>query len=245
MSNDALLSSVSYVNFFLENGKKRDEKLIKTDLMSEKGSSLSEADINYFFNNYEIIHQQLETASGFSGMIVRDKKTNETIVVFRGTQEYEKDIPADIALMKYGLPHEQFIDAKNYISFATTARNKQYNHLKFDYPDEWIPSSNDGSTGLVSANQLAEKVFVDKKLNGGGLIKGALSGFQISHYSNDKIVGLNVMKNDPFRWEIGQSVNSLFQRNTNSNFIVNNAFECNQILYRQKNDSILYAIFWI
>ncbi|MEH8029793.1 hypothetical protein [Gallibacterium anatis] len=57
MSNDALLSSVSYVNFFLENGKKRDEKLIKTDLMSEKGSSLSEADINYFFNNYEIIHQ--------------------------------------------------------------------------------------------------------------------------------------------------------------------------------------------
>ncbi|KGQ36032.1 hypothetical protein [Gallibacterium anatis] len=97
MSNDALLSSVSYVNFFLENGKKRDEKLIKTDLMSEKGSSLSEADINYFFNNYEIIHQQLETASGFSGMIVRDKKTNETIVVFRGTQEYEKDIPADIA----------------------------------------------------------------------------------------------------------------------------------------------------
>lgn len=203
MSNDALLSSVSYVNFFLENGKKRDEKLIKTDLMPEKGSSLSEADINYFFNNYEIIHQQLETASGFSGMIVRDKKTNETIVVFRGTQEYEKDIPADIALMKYGLPHEQFIDAKNYISFATTAKNKQYNHLKFDYPDEWIPSSDDGSTGFVSANQLAEKVSIDKKLNGGGLIKGGLSGFQISHYSNDKIVGLNVIKNDPFRWEIG------------------------------------------
>lgn len=75
--------------------------------------------------------------------------------------------------------------------------------------------------------------------------KGGLSGFQVSHYSNDKIVGLNVMKNDPFRWEIGQSVNSLFQRNTNSNFIVNNAFECNQILYRQKNDSILYTIFWI
>ncbi|MBF4102876.1 hypothetical protein INT80_11285 [Gallibacterium anatis] len=41
--------------------------------MPEKGSSY-EADINYFFNNYEIIHQQLETASGFSGMIVRDKK---------------------------------------------------------------------------------------------------------------------------------------------------------------------------
>ncbi|MFU2137234.1 S8 family serine peptidase [Gallibacterium anatis] len=187
MSNDALLSSVAYIDLF-ENGKLKKEEKIKAELAdkSQKGRSLSEADIDYFFNNYEVIHQQLETTSGFSGMIVRNKKTNERIVVVRGTKEYEKDIPADISLVKYGLPHEQFIDAKNYISFATTARNKQYNHLKFDYPDEWIPSSDDGSTGFVSANQLAEKVSVDKKLNGGGLISGA---FRIVGHSLGKSLG--------------------------------------------------------
>ncbi|STO71857.1 hypothetical protein [Avibacterium paragallinarum] len=68
--NKALLSSASYIDFFDSNGNLKNLKDIKAKLDKKRG--LTESQINQFFNTYEVLDQQLETASGFSAMVVRE-----------------------------------------------------------------------------------------------------------------------------------------------------------------------------
>ncbi|MCW9718520.1 hypothetical protein [Avibacterium sp. 21-599] len=69
--NKALLASASYVDFFDSNGNKKDTNSIREVL--EKRRSMNKSQIDQFLNTYEVMDQQLETASGFSAMVVREK----------------------------------------------------------------------------------------------------------------------------------------------------------------------------
>ncbi|WP_046097344.1 hypothetical protein [Avibacterium paragallinarum] len=68
--NKALLASVSYIDIFDSEGNKKNTDDIKTEL--EKKRHLKESQINQFLNTYEVLDQQLERASGFSAMVVRE-----------------------------------------------------------------------------------------------------------------------------------------------------------------------------
>ncbi|OBW98251.1 MULTISPECIES: hypothetical protein [Gallibacterium] len=63
----AILSAVAYTNFFDRNGKNLKEDKILDQLISK--SELSSSDIEYFDTNFEVIHQQLETSSGFLSVL--------------------------------------------------------------------------------------------------------------------------------------------------------------------------------
>lgn len=64
----AILSGAAYTNFFDKDGQKiADNKTLEGSL--RKYSSFSDEDIKYFTDNFEVIHQQLETASGFLSVL--------------------------------------------------------------------------------------------------------------------------------------------------------------------------------
>ncbi|WP_017805827.1 hypothetical protein [Avibacterium paragallinarum] len=124
--NKALLSSASYIDFFDSNGNLKNLKDIKAKLDKKRG--LTESQINQFLNTYEVLDQQLETASGFSAMVVREKSSGKNLFVIRGTQE-PVDFLQDGMLVATGLAKAQVIDALNYFNKVTTPKGQTYNKI--------------------------------------------------------------------------------------------------------------------
>ncbi|MGY6089442.1 hypothetical protein [Avibacterium paragallinarum] len=124
--NKALLASVSYIDIFDSEGNKKNTDDIKTEL--EKKRHLKESQINQFLNTYEVLDQQLETASGFSAMVVREKSSGKNLFVIRGTQE-PVDFLQDGMLVATGLAKAQVIDALNYFNKVTTPKGQTYNEI--------------------------------------------------------------------------------------------------------------------
>ncbi|WP_244300925.1 hypothetical protein [Avibacterium paragallinarum] len=91
--NKALLASASYIDFFNSDGYMKNKEKIEENLKGVRG--LTESQINQFLDTYEVLDQQLETASGFSAMVVREKSSGKNLFVIRGTQE-----PVDFCKME-------------------------------------------------------------------------------------------------------------------------------------------------
>ncbi|MEE3608960.1 hypothetical protein [Avibacterium paragallinarum] len=68
--NKALLATASYIDFFDSNGNLKDIDNIRDKLNEKRG--LTKSQINQFLDTYEVLDQQLETASGFSAMVERE-----------------------------------------------------------------------------------------------------------------------------------------------------------------------------
>ncbi|QLD64224.1 hypothetical protein [Avibacterium paragallinarum] len=124
--NKALLASASYVDFFNSDGSTKTEDDIRKSLVGVR--HLKESQINQFFNTYEVLDQQLETASGFSAMVVREKSSGKNLFVIRGTQE-PVDFLQDGMLVATGLAKAQVIDALNYFNKVTTPKGQTYNEI--------------------------------------------------------------------------------------------------------------------
>lgn len=65
----ALLSAAAYTNFFNKDGHKIDLNNDKLQKNLQDKSNFEKNDIEYFTTNFEVLHQQLETASGFLSVL--------------------------------------------------------------------------------------------------------------------------------------------------------------------------------
>ncbi|MGR6648100.1 hypothetical protein ACU6T4_07925 [Avibacterium paragallinarum] len=124
--NKALLASASYIDFFNSDGYMKNKEKIEENLKGVRG--LTESQINQFLDTYEVLDQQLETASGFSAMVVREKSSGKNLFVIRGTQE-PVDFLQDGMLVATGLAKAQVIDALNYFNKVTTPKGQTYNEI--------------------------------------------------------------------------------------------------------------------
>ncbi|WP_410681429.1 hypothetical protein [Avibacterium paragallinarum] len=149
--NKALLSSASYIDFFDSNGNLKDIDSIRDKLNEKRG--LTESQINQFLNTYEVLDQQLETASGFSAMVVREKSSGKNLFVIRGTQE-PVDFLQDGMLVATGLAKAQVIDALNYFNKVTTPKGQTYNEI--------IPAPNLSSNDYRVTNNPVSFFFSDR-----------------------------------------------------------------------------------
>ncbi|UXN37503.1 hypothetical protein N8E87_03265 [Avibacterium paragallinarum] len=68
--NKALLATASYIDFFSANGVLIEQGKIRKKITEDR--QLTESQIDQFLDTYEVLDQQLETASGFSAMVVRE-----------------------------------------------------------------------------------------------------------------------------------------------------------------------------
>ncbi|OBX08840.1 hypothetical protein QV08_03300 [Gallibacterium salpingitidis] len=71
LQDKALLSAAAYTDFFDESGHRLDKNDIQDSLIKE--GNFTQQDIEYFTSNFEVVHQQLETSSGFSAAVIKDK----------------------------------------------------------------------------------------------------------------------------------------------------------------------------
>ncbi|MDP8171062.1 hypothetical protein QJU96_07150 [Pasteurella skyensis] len=131
--NDALLARISYINFFDDKKdflEEKDKKVRNKSIYNILATTeLSEEDITYFTEHYEIIAQQRETLSGYSGIIVKEKASNQYIVVHRGTAD-AADLAADGELAITGITMRQYVDAMNFINSAVTSKDDNFNFIK-------------------------------------------------------------------------------------------------------------------
>ncbi|WP_410678215.1 hypothetical protein ACIO08_10475 [Avibacterium paragallinarum] len=149
--NKALLATASYIDFFDSNGNLKDIDNIRDKLNEKRG--LTKLQINQFFNTYEVLDQQLETASGFSAMVVREKSSGKNLFVIRGTQE-PVDFLQDGMLVATGLAKAQVIDALNYFNKVTTPKGQTYNEI--------IPAPNLSSNDYRVTNNPVSFFFSDR-----------------------------------------------------------------------------------
>ncbi|QIR11102.1 hypothetical protein [Avibacterium paragallinarum] len=68
--NKALLATASYIDFFSANGVLIEQGKIRKKITEDR--QLTESQIDQFLDTYEVLDQQLERASGFSAMVVRE-----------------------------------------------------------------------------------------------------------------------------------------------------------------------------
>ena len=112
MSNDnlALLAVSAYGEFpEINNRKKINESL-------REKSELSDEQARNFIDNYDILAHQPNTASGYSGTLVINKKTNQMFLLHRGTEfSTKEDKITDFELAITGLPQKQVEDAKHFV----------------------------------------------------------------------------------------------------------------------------------
>lgn len=112
MSNDnlALLAASAYGEFpEINNRKKINESL-------REKSELSDEQARNFMDNYDILAHQPNTASGYSGTLIINKKTNQMFLLHRGTEfSTKEDKIADFELAITGLPQKQVEDAKHFV----------------------------------------------------------------------------------------------------------------------------------
>ncbi|NBI13549.1 hcalcium-binding protein, partial [[Haemophilus] felis] len=116
MSNDnmALLAAAAYGKFTDIN----DIDKTKKALTDEK---ISESQAKKFTDTYEILLHKPNTASGYSGTFVRNKKTGVIFLSNRGTEfsiKDTRDIVADGELVLTGLARQQVEDAKRFVNDA-------------------------------------------------------------------------------------------------------------------------------
>ncbi|MBF4102133.1 hypothetical protein INT80_00620 [Gallibacterium anatis] len=99
--DNALMSAAAYTDFFDKNGSRIGKDTIQRALIND--SSFTQQDVDYFNANFEVIHQQLETTSGFSAAVIKDKRTGQMNLAVRGTSDID-DLAQDIDLVVQGLP---------------------------------------------------------------------------------------------------------------------------------------------
>lgn len=87
------------------------------------GLRMTASQADYFLNIYEVVAQQPNTKSGFSGTLIRNKQTGEYTVAFRSTEyrlaekggDYYRDARAtDTQLNSYGAAFTQGIDMEKF-----------------------------------------------------------------------------------------------------------------------------------
>ncbi|MDD7544858.1 hypothetical protein [Actinobacillus porcinus] len=111
MSNNnlALLAAAAYGKFHNLNNKDEIQDNLKIE-------NLSESQARSFTDTYDIIAHQSNTANGYSGTLVINKKTNQMFLLHRGTEfSTKEDKIADFELAITGLPQKQVEDAKHFV----------------------------------------------------------------------------------------------------------------------------------
>ncbi|QLB40427.1 DUF6792 domain-containing protein [Mannheimia pernigra] len=128
MSNDnmALLAAASYADF----KDVKDSNSLQKALIRE----MPEAQAEKFTNTYELIAHKTNTSNGYSGTIVKNKKTNEMFVLHRGTEvKTGADWLEDGILVTTGLPYRQLMDAKAFVDENIRNGNIKGNFINVGY----------------------------------------------------------------------------------------------------------------
>lgn len=179
LRDKALLSAAAYTDFFDKNGQKID--FDNTDLHGALGkySTFTLDDIKYFTTNFEVLHQQLETSSGFSAVLIKDKRTGQVTFAIRGTQEIQ-DYYQDANLALQGIALHQIVDATNYLLKLMTPIGQKYHHLQID-PKAII--SYQGLGLSITDHLRSQWINIEKEGDGLGLISGNidLTGHSLAH----------------------------------------------------------------
>lgn len=129
MSNDnlALLAAVSYAKLEnITNANSIQDALIIAEI--------PESQTQEFTNTYELIAHKPNTSNGYSGTIVKNKKTNEMFVLHRGTEvKTGADWLEDGILVTTGLPYRQLMDAKAFVDENIRNGNIKGNFINVGY----------------------------------------------------------------------------------------------------------------
>ncbi|MEJ1336993.1 MAG: calcium-binding protein, partial [Candidatus Sedimenticola sp. (ex Thyasira tokunagai)] len=128
------LAEASYIHF---NEAIKDQVAIKDAILANNtyGGEFSNTQADVFLANWEFIHQQEDTESGFSATLFKSKDPSVTqpyVLSIRGTQQGKEDLVitdgADIVLD--GLAIDQIVDLYNYWEKITTPLNESYEAVK-------------------------------------------------------------------------------------------------------------------
>ncbi|AGI35581.2 hypothetical protein HW40_12380 [Mannheimia haemolytica] len=128
MSNDnmALLAAASYVDFSVIKDPQRFQEALTREM--------STTQVEKFTNTYELIAHKTNTSNGYSGTIVKNKKTNEMFVLHRGTEiKTGADWLEDGILVTTGLPYRQLMDAKAFVDENIRNGNIKGNFINVGY----------------------------------------------------------------------------------------------------------------
>jgi Ca2+-binding RTX toxin-like protein len=129
----ASLAEAAYADFNDSNGG---VLIAEQDIVNRlKAKDWSETQAKEFAKHYRVVHQQPNTASGFSATVFErlsesGAPTGEYIFAARGTEpsaQFGQDLGADIGdLVRDGLAWEQIVDLHNYWKQLTTPAGQPY-----------------------------------------------------------------------------------------------------------------------
>ncbi|MEE3732363.1 S8 family serine peptidase [Mannheimia haemolytica] len=163
MSNDnlALLATVAYAKITdISNSNIIQRNLTDIELSTEQAKK--------FTDIYDIIAHKPNTSNGYSGTIVKNKKTNEMFVLHRGTEvKTGADWLEDGILVTTGLPYRQLMDAKAFVDENIRNGNIKGNFINVGHSlgkslSDLVHFTTDRSKGSMGFNGAGSSFLGDK-----------------------------------------------------------------------------------